>query len=120
MSFPSDLHIIVHVVEILLSHDSEKILLGSILNAGNELTEFPVSLIHFILTYPMVILHVETTPVTHVDEGSGIVKGVIRHALQHQLIRLAIILSAIRHAVLGPVIEFLHQWPKRQFAIARV
>ena len=34
MSLPNDLHVIVHVVEILLSHDSEKVLLGSILDAG--------------------------------------------------------------------------------------
>ena len=38
------LHVIVHVVEVFLGEDAEEMLLGGVLDAGDELAELPVGL----------------------------------------------------------------------------
>ena len=38
------LHVVVHVVEVFLGEDAEEMLLGGVLDAGDELAELPVGL----------------------------------------------------------------------------
>ena len=64
-----NLHVIIHVIEVLLSQNPEEMLLSGILDAGNQFTEFPVSIIHLIRTRPEITLLMQALSVAHIDEG---------------------------------------------------
>ena len=90
----------------------------SYLDAGYQFAEAPIRIVHFVCARPVAAFLVQLVPVAHVDEWCREVQGVVRHTFQHQLVGFAVVLAAVVHAVLRPVVQPLHQWPQGQFFVA--